>query len=849
MYKDRVDTYSTLTKKIKKISFVFMVCAVLFIFCASASLLAFESAVKTVLTAEYIMPDDTDSNGDGVLDSWYQSYGFDYNDPDIGGLDPDDDGITNKEEYRLGTDPLTSNSGIIATLSPSASIAPQMSDVTFTAGYSGNVNPIVKYEWDFDGNGTYDYWCYASEGNTATYNYTADGDYNPKVRITDSVGNAGVDDSLTLNITKNGVLSPPTATTALNGVDITTVPSTVELDGTGSDNVGVIRYQWDTTGNGEYDVSSSSSGDITKTYKQTDSRSFDTVLRVTDTDGLASTSIVGVNIDATAWIGLYSRPKVYLNRYVVTGTVGVPISLSGYCAPEGGNSYGFAKKLEWDFESDGIYDYSTAVENASWTGTADVLHAYGAPGIYRAVLRGHTDSNVSATDSVLVIISGTDPVLRAQAKVSYNGTVDATSIDGIVPVQATFNHSFSTGSIVKYEWDFDGDKKIDYTTTSSSDEPIHYYQFSGYQQAMLQVTDSNGLIDTFYIPVFSVYPVSYSSYIKMPQENQVLAGNSISLVTEVFPDDAGVSEVMFQYKRDTDVIWTNIGVGTPVMSYTTTWDTTGLVDGATYDLRAIVNGIDSTSFKSISVVVDNSDPSPDVYESSNGSYIKKVKVDPSKSNFIVLPDGTHMDIPQGALPDDGSTPEVTIEEVVISGASNAIDITMTGIDTFLKDITLSISYPDADNDGIVDGTGRSENDIILQWYNETTGEWEPLYNSVVHPNENFVSAQVNHLTTFGAVFPVIAAITGAGSSASGGSTASYCFIATAAYGTPQADDVMVLRDFRDKYLLRNNIGRGFVWNYYRYSPSIAKFIKDKPVLKRIVRYILKPLVKFAKKRV
>jgi hypothetical protein len=67
-----------------------------------------------------------------------------------------------------------------------------------------------------------------------------------------------------------------------------------------------------------------------------------------------------------------------------------------------------------------------------------------------------------------------------------------------------------------------------------------------------------------------------------------------------------------------------------------------------------------------------------------------------------------------------------------------------------------------------------------------------------------------------------------------------CFIATAAYGTPMAEDVQTLREFRDEYLLTNVLGQAFVDFYYRVSPLIAEFITEHPILKPIVRAGLMP---------
>jgi hypothetical protein len=69
-----------------------------------------------------------------------------------------------------------------------------------------------------------------------------------------------------------------------------------------------------------------------------------------------------------------------------------------------------------------------------------------------------------------------------------------------------------------------------------------------------------------------------------------------------------------------------------------------------------------------------------------------------------------------------------------------------------------------------------------------------------------------------------------------------CFIATAAYGTPMADEVQTLRDFRDQYLLTNPVGAALVKFYYRVSPPIAEFITGHPNLKPIVRAGLLPAV-------
>lgn len=77
---------------------------------------------------------------------------------------------------------------------------------------------------------------------------------------------------------------------------------------------------------------------------------------------------------------------------------------------------------------------------------------------------------------------------------------------------------------------------------------------------------------------------------------------------------------------------------------------------------------------------------------------------------------------------------------------------------------------------------------------------------------------------------------------SGGGGGGPCFIATAAYGTPMAAEIDVLRDMRDQVFLNSAAGSAFVDTYYAFSPAIAQFVADSPVLASIIRVALVPVV-------
>ncbi|HEX67457.1 MAG TPA: hypothetical protein ENG13_00100, partial [bacterium] len=72
--------------------------------------------------------------------------------------------------------------------------------------------------------------------------------------------------------------------------------------------------------------------------------------------------------------------------------------------------------------------------------------------------------------------------------------------------------------------------------------------------------------------------------------------------------------------------------------------------------------------------------------------------------------------------------------------------------------------------------------------------------------------------------------------------ASGCLIATACFGTPLAEEVKILSCFRDIYLKKTWIGRGFITLYYKYSPCLVEKLEKNLFLKSLIRCWLKWLV-------
>lgn len=137
----------------------------------------------------------------------------------------------------------------------------------------------------------------------------------------------------------------------------------------------------------------------------------------------------------------------------------------------------------------------------------------------------------------------------------------------------------------------------------------------------------------------------------------------------------------------------------------------------------------------------------------------------------------------------------------------------------------------------------SSNGIKLaDHYAATFPIWGSLNNDGVHPNDN--GYQVLASTWYAAIDPMISSsgTVSGGSSDDDGGGGGGCFIATAAFGSPVEKHVMLLRHFRDAFLLTNGPGRQLVEAYYRYSPPAADFIGRHEYVKLAVRVLLYPLI-------
>jgi hypothetical protein len=121
-----------------------------------------------------------------------------------------------------------------------------------------------------------------------------------------------------------------------------------------------------------------------------------------------------------------------------------------------------------------------------------------------------------------------------------------------------------------------------------------------------------------------------------------------------------------------------------------------------------------------------------------------------------------------------------------------------------------------------------------------SGSGNAILSFSVDPNTGSM-ARTGSMSIAGLTFTISQAEPDPGASdASGG-----CFIATAAFGSPLAPQVRLLREVRNRYLLPYPVGQTVVRWYYRSSPPLAEVIRHSKALRAIVRVGLGPLVGWA----
>jgi len=251
--------------------------------------------------------------------------------------------------------------------------------VTFDASTSSDPDgTIARYEWDLDGNGSFELDSGADP--TVTRGFAAEGGVDVRLRVTDDL--TGTDTEVHTLLVGN---QPPTASfTASPNPAI--VDLAVQFNASASSDVdnAIVKYEWDLDGNGTYELDTGTTATTSKTYASV--ATVNVGLRVTDAGGKTGVATLPLGVNAggvsahgdtildTAGLVSYWRMGEATGPTLADskGTSHATAAGGATGAPVFGVAGGVAGDANTAVRFDGVDDFASAPVNLSGTSAVTV---------------------------------------------------------------------------------------------------------------------------------------------------------------------------------------------------------------------------------------------------------------------------------------------------------------------------------------------------------------------------------------------------------------------------------------------------------------------------------------------
>ena len=467
---------------------------------------------------------------------------------------------------------------------------------------------IVKYEWDFDYDGTFqadatkDAWTWDETNSvwventaepspeTANWTYTEYGIYTAMLRVTDS-NDPGKLDTETITVTVSDGNQAPEA--------VLSVPTMIEtgqgitLDGSGSRELepgdSIVSYDWTVDGKDLFidEPSVDLTEDDLAGLALTDPTSVIVTLTVTDEWGHQDV--------ATATFGIFDNeplPEFTATDNPAYCNVDVDFDASGstHTWPTG-----TITKFEWDFNYDGT-NFDVEAEGE----TTDT--SYSQFGDYDVALRV-TDGNGKTAISVLTVdvsLGNNAPTADAGGPYVF-ASGDAIILDGT----GSFDSEVNLGdSIVAYRWDLDDDGQYDDAFGATPTIPAGTLPVDQELDIALQVEDAQGGlfgVDTTTLEIVTnLAPVANAG-----GPYTLTEGTAFNLDGTGSTDDGSI--ITYQWDLDYDGTTFHVDVAGAQPSVTFADD----IASQTVALRVVDAG-GKSNIHTTTLTVQNADPSADI---------------------------------------------------------------------------------------------------------------------------------------------------------------------------------------------------------------------------------------------
>lgn len=282
-------------------------------------------------------------------------------------------------------------------------------DVTFSPDVITS-NAIERYEWDFEGDGTFE----RSEtvGRNQNFTYRNPGEFEASLRVTDNLGKQATG---SVTITVGNTL--PVITIAEASPSTGESPLVVNFTVAAMDNDGITAVELDSEGDGTFDHSQTVSGttvnvNLQQAYQQPGT--FNPVVRVVDSLG-GATIATFPTLEVRALEE--GSPTVDLSLSPESGDVPLDVTLTASASDP--DDLGMTQ-WDWDLDGDGQFDQQTTAPSIS--------HRYESPGTFYPRVRVTAEDGQAAEDVAKLV---------TQAELDLDVSTD--TIDTALGESATIN--------------------------------------------------------------------------------------------------------------------------------------------------------------------------------------------------------------------------------------------------------------------------------------------------------------------------------------------------------------------------------------------------------------------------
>ncbi|MCK4614978.1 MAG: PKD domain-containing protein, partial [Thermoplasmata archaeon] len=451
---------------------------------------------------------------------------------------------------------------------------------------------IENYEWDFDGDGTFD-WSSSTTGET-THLYSKKGTYHAVLQVTDDDG-ATATDGCTITVKEESANEKPTITIT-EPANNSTVSGTVTINGTASDPNGdetIERVEIRINHGGWAGVTGTTSWSYQWDTTEVEEGNHTIYARAFDGEEYSDVKVWNLIVDN---VPENTRPTISITSPANNTTVSGTVTISGTASDQDGNET--IENVEISINSG---EWETATGTASWTfewnTTALVNGEYS---LKFKAFDGEDFSEILEINlDVQNVLENTKPTItitfpannsEVSGIVTVNGTAsDPDGDETIESVEVSINSGAWKTATGTTSWTFE----LDTTTLENGEYSLKFRAFDG---------EDFSEIAEFTLNVQKPVPENKKPTVSIttPPDGEKVSGK-ITISGSASDSDGSVEKVEVSINGEN---WTSI---TGITSWSFEWDTKELKNGD-YTIRVrSFDGTNHSEVKEITVTVENKD--------------------------------------------------------------------------------------------------------------------------------------------------------------------------------------------------------------------------------------------------